>query len=76
MRWKRMSVDIEKRNFSVAHKMGDGCRACYPAPAFSEPHLIALKLILLFFSPFFFSHCTALGTEAVIYLLFDSIHCL
>lgn len=50
-----MSVDIEKRDFSVAHKMGDGCRACYPAPAFSEPHLIALKLILLFFSPFFFT---------------------
>lgn len=48
-----MSVDIEKRNFFVAHKLGDGWRVCYPAPAFSEPHLIALKLILLFLSSFF-----------------------
>lgn len=46
-----MSVDIEKKNFSV----GDGWRAYYLAPAFLEPHLIALKLILLLFSPFFFT---------------------
>lgn len=44
-----MSVDIEKRNFFLVHKLLDEWRERYSAPAFSEMHLIALQLIILFF---------------------------
>lgn len=67
-----MSVDIEKRNFFLVHKLLDEWRERYSAPAFSEMHLIALQLIILFFFfPLSLSHL-ATGAVAVI----DSIYCL
>lgn len=76
MRWKECLSILRKGISFVVHKLLDGWREHYPAPAFSETRLIALKPIILFLSPFFITFGYRQSGCHLQCLLFDCSHCL
>lgn len=76
MRWKECLPILRKGISFVVHKLLDGWREHYPAPAFLETGLIALKPIISCLSPFFITFGYRQSGCHLQCLLFGCSHCL